>query len=138
MPMINACQDPQVEKAVGFLKRCPGLSLHPPLSLLFARILLCVAVCSCHCLPCCEDITPSPPPPHKYTGQRTTTHMMDDNDMMTPPPRQLATTQTTTTHCDADNKVTPQPNLMQTTDNDTDGGTTTQTTGDDADNNNAP
>jgi hypothetical protein len=27
MPRINACQDPWVEKAVGFLKRCPGLTI---------------------------------------------------------------------------------------------------------------
>jgi hypothetical protein len=27
MPRINAYQDPWVEKAVGFLKRCPGLTI---------------------------------------------------------------------------------------------------------------
>jgi hypothetical protein len=30
--------------------------------MLFARIALLVAVCSCHHLPCCADITPSSPP----------------------------------------------------------------------------
>ena len=27
MPRINACQDPWVKKAIGFLKRCPGLTI---------------------------------------------------------------------------------------------------------------
>jgi hypothetical protein len=27
MPRINACQDPWVEKVVGFIKRCPGLTI---------------------------------------------------------------------------------------------------------------
>jgi hypothetical protein len=56
--------------------------------------------------------------------------------MTTMPPRQWAMTQTTTLHRDADNKVTGQRNVMQTTEDDADGDAATQTTGNDSDNDN--